>query len=68
MKNNEYVISEIQDKIRAVRRHIRNIIMVSGVFLFFLQSYMLTDIYAETVQLTIIHSNNINGRLFPCPT
>lgn len=68
MKNNEYAINKIQDKIRTVRRHIRNIIMVSGVFFFFLQSYMLTDIYAETVQLTIIHSNNINGRLFPCPT
>ena len=68
MKNNEHAISKIQDKIRTVRRHIRNIIMVSGVFLFFLQSYMLTDIYAETVQLTIVHSNNINGRLFPCPT
>ena len=68
MKNNEYAISKIQDKIRTARRHIRNIIMVSGVFLFVLQSYMLTDIYAETVQLTIIHSNNINGRLFPCLT
>lgn len=68
MKNNEYTISKIQDKVRTIRRHIRNIIIVSGLFLFFLHTYLLTDIYAETVQLTIIHSNNINGHLFPCLT
>ncbi len=66
MKNNEYAVS--QDKIRAIRRHTRNLIMVSGVFLLSFLTCLLTDIYAETVQLTIIHSNNINGHLFPCPT
>ena len=66
MKNNEYAIS--QDKIRAIRKYTRNLIMVSGAFLFSLLTCLIPDIYAENVQLTIIHSNNINGHLFPCPT
>lgn len=68
MKSNEYVISKIQDRIGTIGRHIRNIIIVSGLFLLSLHTYLLTDIYAGNVQATIIHSNNINGHLFPCPT
>jgi hypothetical protein len=68
MKNNKYAISKIQDKIRTIRRHIRNIIIVSGLILISFHTYLLTDIYAETAQLTIIHSNNINGHIFPCLT
>ena len=47
---------------------IRNLVMVFGVFIFSILTCLLTDIYAETVQLTIIHSNHVNGHLFPCPT
>jgi len=61
-------LTNIQDKIRTISRYIRKFIMVSGVFLFIIQIYPFNDTYAETVQLTIIHSNNINGHLFPCPT
>jgi len=68
MKNNKYAEGSIQDKLRKIRRHTRKFIMVSGVFLFSLFPCLLTEIYAETVQLTIIHSNNINGHLYPCPT
>ena len=66
MKNDEYAVG--LDKICAIRRHTRNFFMVSGVFLLSFFICLLTDIYAETAQLTIIHSNNINGHLFPCPT
>jgi len=68
MENNKYPDGNIKDKVRAIRRHTRNFIMVSGVFLFSLFPCLLTDTYASTVQLTIVHSNNINGHLFPCPT
>jgi hypothetical protein len=57
-----------QANVLKVSRRIKPFIVVFGVFLFSLHTCLLTDIYAETAQLTIIHSNNINGHIFPCPT
>jgi len=57
-----------QDTLNRVSKLIRKCILVSAMLLFALTICPLTDAYAETDQLTIVQSSNLNGHLFPCPT
>jgi hypothetical protein len=42
--------------------------MLTMALLFFVFMSPNSGISAETTPLTIIHSGNVNGHLFPCPT
>ena len=57
-----------QDTLSIVSRGIQKFLTVFAVILFAFTICPLTDAYAETDQLTIVQSSNMNGHLFPCPT
>jgi hypothetical protein len=61
-------IFHVLSNFRNFSRHIPVCIIAFGVFFFSLRLYLPPEIFAETTQVTIIHSSNINGHLFPCPT
>ena len=62
------IIFPVLSKFSMLSRYIRTFLIASGVLLFSISIYSPPDIFAADVKLTIIHSSNINGYLFPCPT
>jgi len=55
-------------KFSTISRYIQTFLIASGVLFLSSIIYSPPNISAADVQLTIIHSSNINGYLFPCPT
>ena len=59
---------ELKDTSKALKRVALKTLCFLSILLIFLLGPLACEGFAEPVKITIAHTNNVSGHLFPCPT